>query len=89
MPIAAKILLMPAILNGLNTYAAADKRYTASARTATIKRFGPSGPLKEKNSNLEQIKAVAANIINEVFFDLKYRFVMLLPVSITYVFSQI
>jgi hypothetical protein len=73
---------MPFILNGLNIYAAQDKKYTASARTTTIKRFGPSGSLKKKNSILEQIMAVIANIVNETSFDLKYRFAMLSPMSI-------
>jgi hypothetical protein len=73
---------MPFILDGLNIYAAEDNKYTASAKPATIKRFGPSGSLKTKNSILEQMMAVAANIINEIFFDLKYRFAMLLPMAI-------
>jgi hypothetical protein len=73
---------MPLILDGLNIYAADDKRYTGSAKPATIRRFGPSGSLKKKNNTLEQMMAVAANIINEIFFDLKYRFGMLLLISI-------
>jgi hypothetical protein len=72
---------MPFIFDGLNIYAAIDKKYTVRAKPATIKRFGPSGSLKKKNSILEQMMAVAANIINEIFFDLKYRFAMLLPMS--------
>ena len=48
------------------------------AKAITIKRFGPSESLKKENSILEQMMAVAANIINEMFFDLKYRFAMLL-----------
>jgi hypothetical protein len=79
---------MPFILDGLNIYAAEDKKYTVSARAATIKRFGPPGSLKKKNSILEQMMAVAAKIINEIFFDLKYGFVMLLPMFIRRVFSQ-
>ncbi len=73
---------MPFILNGLNIYAAEDKINTVSARAATINRFGPSGSLKKKNNILEQTIAVAANIINEICFDLKYRFAMLLTMSI-------
>jgi hypothetical protein len=69
---------MPFILDELNIYVAEDKKYTASAKPATIKRFGPSGSLKKKNNILEQMMAVAANTINEIFFDLKYRFAMLL-----------
>jgi hypothetical protein len=70
------------IWEGPNRYMAADKKYTASARPATIKRFGPSGSLKKKNNILEQITAVTANIISEIFFDLKYRLAMLLSMSI-------
>lgn len=73
---------MPFILNGLNRYIAEDKRYTSSAKPKTIKRFGPSGSLKKKNNILEQMMAVAANSINEILFDLKYRFAMLLPMVI-------
>jgi hypothetical protein len=61
-------------LEGLNIYAAKDKRYTTIAKAATIKRFGPSGSLKKKNSILEQMMAVAPSSINEIFFDLKYIF---------------
>ncbi len=61
---------MPFILDGPNIYAAEDKIYTASAKPATIIKFGPSGSLKKKNSILEQMMAVTANIINEIFFDL-------------------
>jgi hypothetical protein len=46
----------------------------AMAKAATIKRFGPSGSLKKKNSILEQMTAVAPNMINEILFDLKYIF---------------
>lgn len=70
-------------------YAAEDKRYTASARAATIKRFGPSGSLKKKNSILEQMMAVAANMINEIFFDLKYGFAMVLSMFTRWALSQI
>jgi hypothetical protein len=73
---------MPFIGNGMNIYAAKDKKYIASARPATIIRFGPSGSLKKTNSILEQMIAVTAKIINEVFFDLKYRFAMLLPMLV-------
>ena len=68
-------------MEGLNTYAAKDKRYMAIAKAVTIKRFGPSGSLKKKNSILEQMMAVAPNMINEIFFDRKYIFAILLLVS--------
>jgi hypothetical protein len=51
-------------------YIAQDKKYKTSAKTATIKRFGPSGSLKKKNSTLEQMMAVTANSANDTFFDL-------------------
>ena len=73
---------MPFILEGPNTYAAYDKKYTASAKPKIIKRFGPSGSLKKKKSILEKIIAVAANMIIEIFFDLKYRFAVLSPMSV-------
>ncbi|HEY4324985.1 MAG TPA: hypothetical protein VGN20_13400 [Mucilaginibacter sp.] len=72
---------MPFILDGPNIYAAREKKYMASAMPITINRFGPSGSSKKKNSILEQMMAVTANIINETFFDLKYGFTMLLPTS--------
>ena len=65
-------------MEGLNTYAAKDKRYTTIAKAATIKRFGPSGSLKKKNSILEQMMAVTPSIINEIFFDLKCIIAILL-----------
>ncbi len=74
MPTVAKRRLMPFIEVGPNRYAANDKRYIASAKMATINTFGPSGSLKKKNIVLEQTMAVAANMINETFFDLKYGF---------------
>lgn len=80
---------MPFILDGLNIYAAEDKAYMANVKPATIKRFGPSGSLKKKNIILEQIMAVTANVIKEIFFDLKYRFAMLLPMCIKWAFPQI
>ncbi|MET3498762.1 hypothetical protein ABIC45_000353 [Mucilaginibacter rubeus] len=38
--------------------------------------------MKKKNSNLEQMIAMTANIINETCFDLKYKFVVLLPMTL-------
>jgi hypothetical protein len=78
MQITAESRLRPCIWEGMNLYAANDKRNTAIARPATIKRLGPSGSLKKKNSILEQMTAVAPNIIKEIFFDLKYIFANLL-----------
>ena len=65
-------------MGGLKTYAAKDKKYTAIAKAATIKRFGPSGSLKKKKSILEQMMAVTPSIINEIFFDLKCIIAILL-----------
>ena len=61
-------------MEGLKTYAAKDKRYMTIARAVTIRRFGPSGSLKKKKRILEQMMAVTANISNEIFFDLKFIF---------------
>jgi len=69
-------------LNGPNTYTAQDSKNKASAKPPTIKRFGPSESLKRKNNSLEQMIAVTANIINETCFDLKYKFVVLLPITL-------
>ncbi|QEM04640.1 hypothetical protein DIU31_014370 [Mucilaginibacter rubeus] len=69
-------------MDGINIYTAQDNKNTASARPPTIKRFGPSGSLKKKNSNLEQMIAMTANIINETCFDLKYKFVVFLPMTL-------
>jgi hypothetical protein len=61
---------------GPNKYAATDNKYTANANTVTIKRLGPSESLKKMKSALLQTMAVATNINKEIFFDLKYRFVI-------------
>jgi hypothetical protein len=60
----------------LNKYAAKDKKYIITAAPTTTKRLGPSGSLKSKNSIFEHRVAVTANINNEVFFDLKYIFLL-------------
>ncbi|MBS1520031.1 MAG: hypothetical protein JST50_03455 [Bacteroidetes bacterium] len=73
---------MPFNLDGPKTYAAKDKKYTTSAMTATIKRFGPSESLKNKNSALEQMMAAIASTVNENAFDLKYKFSVSLTMSI-------
>nr|WP_199075191.1 hypothetical protein [Pedobacter sp. ASV19] len=65
---------MPFVLDGVNRYAAEDNRYTASPKTVTIKRFGPSASSKKKNSILALIIAVTPNTSKEIAFDLKYRF---------------
>jgi len=61
---------MPFILNGLNVYIAQDMKNTMSAKPMITTRLGPSGSLIKKNSILEQMMAVAANIAREIFFDL-------------------
>jgi hypothetical protein len=83
MQITAESRWMPFILIGPNRYATEDKKNTARAITATINRLGPSGSLMKKNSNLEQIMAVAASISSEIFFDLKYRFGVRLSIAVT------
>lgn len=73
---------MPLILVEVKLYGTEDKVYTASVKPVIIKGFGPSGSLKKKNSILEQMNAVTAKISNEIFFDLKYKSAVLLPISI-------
>jgi len=43
-----------------------------SASPITTSKFGPSGSLKNKNSNLEHARDIIPKISNEVFFDVKY-----------------
>lgn len=43
-----------------------------AASTVTIRRFGPSGSLKNVNMILEHTMAVIPKIRSEIFFDLKY-----------------
>ena len=57
-----------------NIYVAKDRKYTTTADTVTMSRFGPSGSLKKKNIALEQTIAVTNKMRNEVFFDLKCIF---------------
>ena len=57
-----------------NRYATKDKKYTIAAVTKTIKRFGPSGSLKNANITLEHTRAVIPRMISDVFFDVKYIF---------------
>ena len=56
------------------------------ANHQTIKRLGPSVSLKKKNNVLEQRMAVAPKITNEIFFDLKFIFVVLLDIGGYYFF---
>jgi hypothetical protein len=67
-------------LEELNKYTAKDRKYTIAAITVTTSKFGPSGSLKKKNIAREKIIAVIPNIINEVFFDLKYISIMILRI---------
>lgn len=55
---------------GLNKYAAKDKKYMTAAITMTTRRFGPSGSLKKKNIALENTIDVSARINSEVFFEM-------------------
>jgi hypothetical protein len=50
---------------------AKDKKYMTIAIATTIRRFGPSGSLKKKNSVLENKRDVIPRISNEIFFNLK------------------
>ena len=60
----------PPFFKDLNTYAVKDKKYTTTVATITIKRFGPSGSVKNENIALERTRAVTAKMSNETFFDL-------------------
>ena len=82
MQTATESRLIPFIGGGLNIYTARDNKYTTRAKPATIKRFGPSGSLKNANSALEHMRAVMPKIINEVFFDWKYIFVIIVAGSL-------
>jgi hypothetical protein len=57
------------------------------ANPPTIKRLGPSVSLKKNNNIMEQRIAVAPKITNEVFFDLKFIFVVLLDIGVIITFS--
>lgn len=65
------------MIEELNKYTVKDKKYTTSAITVTISKFGPSGSLKNTNIILEQTIDVMAKISNEIFFDLKYIVVII------------
>ena len=65
-------------VEGENKYTTKDKRYTIAVIPITTNKFGPSGSLKNQNSILEQTMDVIPKISNEVFFDLKYIFVIIL-----------
>jgi hypothetical protein len=49
-----------------------DIAYINRAITKTTSRFGPSGSSKNTNINLEKITAVIAEVIKNVFFELKF-----------------
>ncbi len=59
----------------------------AIANPPTIKRLGPSVSLKKKNNILEQRMAVTPKITNEIFFDLKFMFMVLLDIGVIITFS--
>lgn len=59
-------------------YRVKDKKYMIAASPITISKFGPSGSLINMNDTLENTIAVIARIINEIFLDLKYMFVIIL-----------
>jgi hypothetical protein len=61
----------------IKTYAANDRKYMIAAVTKTTRRFGPSGSLKNTNRAREHTITVIAKISNEVFFDLKYMYVII------------
>ncbi|MHB1316459.1 MAG: hypothetical protein ACYCZW_01210 [Minisyncoccota bacterium] len=66
-------LLIPIInTEKLEKYIIKDKEYTITPIPITTRRFGPSGSLIKTNINLEIKTDVINNIINDIFFDLKY-----------------
>ena len=69
---------------GPHIYATRDKKYTITAITITTSKFGPSGSLKNAKSVLEHTIAVSPRSINEIFFDLKYIFVIILVLFALY-----
>lgn len=71
MEIANKSLLKP-VVGELNRYTTKDKKYTITVVTITIRRFGPSGSLKNRNITLEHTIAVTNRIMSEILFDLRY-----------------
>ena len=79
MEIANRNLLI-LVFESWKKYANRDKKYTTTAIPITMSRFGPSGSLKKKNISLEHTMAVIPKIINEVFFDVKYIFVIILEI---------
>lgn len=64
-------------VEGLNKYVAKDRKYMTTAITITTRRLGPSVSLKNKNIALEHTMAVIPKISNEIFFDLKYMFLII------------
>jgi len=77
MKIAAKNFL-GAVKEDLNKYTVKDKRYKINASPITTSKFGPSGSLNNKKSNLEHERDIIPRISNEVFFDVKYVLTILL-----------
>ncbi len=76
MKIVNRSLLRPTT-GSLNKYAVSDKKYMISAITVTTNKFAPSGSLNMKNNTFEHAIAVMPKMSNEVFFDLKYIFVII------------
>lgn len=68
---ATKSFLSSVFPENVRVYAVKETRYTTPARTTTIKRFGPSGSLKNENIALEHRRAVIPKIHNEIFFDMR------------------
>jgi len=77
MKIAAKSFF-GAVIEELNKYTVKDKKYKINASPITTSKFGPSGSLNNKKSNLEHARDITPRIRNEVFFDVKYVLTILL-----------
>lgn len=67
---------------GINKYTIKDIQYKIPAATITISKLGPSGSLKNQNINLDKETDINPRIIKEVFFELKYMFVILFRLTI-------
>jgi hypothetical protein len=77
MQITNRSFLRP-VAEELNKNTGKDKKYMIAAITVTTNKFGPSGSLKNKNIVLEHTMEVILRISKEVFFDLKYMFIIIL-----------
>jgi hypothetical protein len=62
----------------LNIYTTKERKYITPAIPTTTSRFGPSGSLKKINIAREHTRDVIPSMNNEIFFDLKYIYVLVI-----------